>query len=174
MNKAVFLDRDGVINQKAQEHDYIKSQDEFQLIEGAAKAIHLLNEQGYKVIVVTNQRGIARGLMTEQDLITIHEKMNNELQKHGASINGIYYCPHDIDVHCHCRKPKTGMLEQAAVDFNINKEASYMVGDSQSDIEAGVNFGIKAILVGLRLEGVLYAADLLSAVKNIILQGDIG
>ncbi|HEY3425321.1 MAG TPA: HAD-IIIA family hydrolase, partial [Negativicutes bacterium] len=125
------------------------------------------------VIVVTNQRGIARGLMTEHDLMTVHEKMNRELQQHGAAINGIYYCPHDIDAHCHCRKPETGMLVQAALDFDIDKEVSYMVGDSKSDIEAGVNFGIKAILVGLRLEGVLYATDLLSAVVDIILKGDI-
>ena len=120
MNRAVFLDRDGVINRKL-ENDYVKSWDEFHFLPDVIEAIKALNEKGlpsseakgYLVIVVTNQRGIARGLMTEKDLEEIHRRMLRELQRHGARIDDIFYCPHDIKDNCNCRKPQPGMLIQA-------------------------------------------------------------
>ena len=146
MNKAVFLDRDGVINQKAPEHDYIKSWDEFHFLPGVKEAIRRIHQKGYLVIVVTNQRGIARGLMTEKDLKEIHRKMCEELQKQGASIDDIFYCPHDIKDNCTCRKPQPGMLIQAQNKWDIDFAKSCIIGDSDSDIEAGQRVGCRGIL----------------------------
>lgn len=145
-NKMIFLDRDGVINRKAPPHDYIKSVNEFQLLSGAGEAIHLLNAAGYKVVIVTNQRGIARGLMTMKDLNQIHQFMKKELLSFDAHIDDIFVCPHDIG-QCHCRKPDIGLFLQAEKNFKINKDKSYMIGDSRTDIEAGKNYGIKTISI---------------------------
>jgi len=145
MNKAVFLDRDGVINRKL-ENDYVKSWDEFQFLPGVIEAIKAINEKGSLVIVVTNQRGIAKGLMTVKDLGEIHQRMLKELKKHGARIDDIFYCPHDISDNCNCRKPKPGMLIQAQRKWDINFAQSYIIGDSNSDIEAGQRVGCRGIL----------------------------
>ena len=145
MNRAVFLDRDGVINRKL-ENDYVKSWDEFQFLPGVVEAIKALNEKGYLVIVVTNQRGIAKGLMTEKDLEEIHRKMLKELKKYGARIDDIFYCPHDISDNCNCRKPKPGTLIQAQKKWDIDFAQSYIIGDSNSDIESGRQVGCQGIL----------------------------
>ena len=145
MNKAVFLDRDGLINRKL-ENNYVKSWDEFQFLPGVIEAIKAINEKGYLVIVVTNQRGIAKGLMTEKDLENIHRRMIEELKKHGARIDDIFYCPHDISDNCNCRKPKSGMLLQAQKKWDIDLAPSYIIGDSNSDIEAGQQVGCRGIL----------------------------
>ena len=145
MNRTVFLDRDGVINRKL-ENDYVKSWDEFQFLPGVIGAIKAINEKGYLVIVVTNQRGIAKGLMTEKDLEEIHRRMLKELKKHGAHIDDIFYCPHDISDNCNCRKPKPGMLIQAQKKWDIDFAQSYIIGDSNSDIEAGQQVGCRGIL----------------------------
>lgn len=170
MVKTVFLDRDGVINQQAAEHEYIKSCEEFQLLPGVAKAIWLLNQKNYKVLVVTNQRGIGRGMLTEQQLTQIHHKMRADLGQEGAVIDAIYYCPHDISDHCNCRKPQIGMFLQAARDFAIDKTNSFMVGDSRSDVEAATAFGIKPIYIGPVIAGIESAGNLLAAVENVILK----
>ena len=154
MNKAVFLDRDGVINQKAPEHDYIKNWDEFHFLPSVKEAIRRIRENGYLVIVVTNQRGIARGLMTEKDLKEIHRKMCEELQKCGAYIDDIFYCPHDIKDNCTCRKPQPGMLIQAQNKWDIDFAQSYIIGDSDSDIEAGRRVGCQGILTTDLMEAV--------------------
>lgn len=146
-NKIIFLDRDGVINRKAPPHDYIKSVNEFQMLPGAGEAIHLLNIAGYKVVIVTNQRGIARGLMTMEDLNQVHQFMKKELLNFEAHIDDIFVCPHDIG-QCHCRKPDIGLFLQAEKKFAINKDKSCMIGDSRTDIEAGKNYGIKTISIG--------------------------
>ena len=145
MNKAVFLDRDGLINRKL-ENDYVKSWDEFQFLPGVIEAIKAINGKGYLVIVVTNQRGIAKGLMAEKDLKEIHRIMLKELKKHGARIDDIFYCPHDISDNCNCRKPKPGMLIQAQKKWDIDLARSFIVGDSSSDIEAGQWVGCQGIL----------------------------
>ena len=156
MNKAVFLDRDGVINQKAPEHDYIKSWAEFHFLPGVKEAIRRIREEGFLVIVVTNQRGIARGLMTEKDLQEIHQRMCEELQQHGAHIDDIFCCPHDIKDNCACRKPKPGMLIQAQKKWDIDFAQSYIIGDSNSDIEAGQHVGCRGLLTTELIKAVVF------------------
>lgn len=149
--KAIFLDRDGTINKMV---GFVTKPEQFELIEGAAEAIKAINKSGYLAIVVTNQPVIARGDCTFEELQTIHDKMETELGKVGAFVDGIYVCPHHTDkgfegerpeykCNCECRKPKPGLLLQAAKDFNIDLSESYMIGDSHRDVEAGENAEVK-------------------------------
>ena len=149
--KAVFLDRDGTINKYV---GFLTKPEQFELIEGAAEAIRKINKSGYLAIVVTNQPVIARGECTWEELQQIHDKMETELGKEGAFIDGIYICPHHPDkgfegerpeykFDCDCRKPKPRLLLQAAKDFNIDLSQSIMIGDSDRDVEAGKNAGVK-------------------------------
>lgn len=147
-HRCVFLDRDGVINKKAPEGDYIKSWGEFEFLPGVKEAIRKLNGQGFLAIIISNQRGIAKGVMTEDDLEEINTKMGEELRKETAAIDGIYYCPHDIEDYCGCRKPEPGLLLRAAREHDIDLGRSWMIGDSESDIEAGKRAGCKTILIG--------------------------
>ena len=145
--KFVFLDRDGVINRKAPDGEYVASWEDMQILPGAERAIALLNQAGRKVIVVTNQRGIALGRYSESDLLSIHEKLHTHLGAFGAHVDAIYYCPHDYG-QCTCRKPGTGMFEQAFRDFpEACPQNSVMIGDSDSDIVAGASAGMKTILI---------------------------
>ena len=144
-NKAVFIDRDGTI---AKDVSYCSAPEDFELLSGAARGIKLLNENGFKVIIVTNQSGVARGYFTEETLAKIHEKMKRELAKEGARVDAIYYCPHHPDDGCDCRKPKPKMVLQAASDLNIDLSQSYAVGDLDMDIEMGRAAGCKTILIG--------------------------
>jgi len=150
-NRAVFLDRDGVI---CEDVHYMKDPSQFKLLPKVGDAIRLLNEKNWKVIVVTNQSGIARGYLTLEDLQRIHQKMITELHKLGAFLDAIYFCPHHPTVglrpyrkECNCRKPKPGMLFQAAKDFNINLKRSFMIGDKTIDIQAGKEAGCLTILI---------------------------
>jgi D-glycero-D-manno-heptose 1,7-bisphosphate phosphatase len=144
----IFLDRDGVINEKAPEGDYIKSPEELKLLEGAAEAIKEFNDRGYLVIVITNQRGIGKGIMSENDFEKVMAKLNEELGKRGAHIDAYYYCP-DIDDASPCRKPNVGMFLKAKEDFpDIDFRNSFVVGDSWRDVEAGKRLGAKTILIG--------------------------
>lgn len=149
--KAIFLDRDGTINKYV---GFLRNIDDFELIEGVSEAIKLINQSGYLAIVVTNQPVIARGEVSWEELNEIHRKMATLLGKDGAYIDGLYICPHHPDkgfegerpeykIDCDCRKPKPGLLLQAAKDFNIDLKKSYMVGDSHRDVEAGENAGVK-------------------------------
>lgn len=153
--KAVFLDRDGTINKYK---GFMRDIDEFELIPGVAKAIKKINSSGYLCIVVTNQPVIARGEVTYEQLDEIHNKMETLLGLEGAYIDGLYYCPHhphkgyegeipELKIECDCRKPKPGMLLNAAKDFNIDLSRSYMVGDGENDIKAGNAAGCKTILI---------------------------
>lgn len=144
MYKTVFLDRDGLINRQAPEHDYIKSWDDFHFLPEVPEAICKLNEAGYLVLVVTNQRGVARGMMRMEDVNAIHERMCQALAARGAVIQKIYVCPHEVGT-CTCRKPDIGLFLQAEREFEIDKEKSWMVGDGDSDVEAGRRYGIRAI-----------------------------
>lgn len=143
--KTVFLDRDGLINRKAPEHRYIESREDFEFLPGAADGIRRLNDAGYLVILVTNQRGVARGTLTLNDVENIHGYMREELKKAGARIDGIYVCPHN-EGECGCRKPDIGLFMMAEKDFAIDKSASWMVGDSETDVEAGKKYGVRTIL----------------------------
>jgi len=144
MNKAVFLDRDGTI---ARDVHYCRRPEDFELLPTVPEAIKLLNENGFKVVVITNQSGIARGYFTEETLAQIHQKMKDELAKYGARVDAIYYCPHHPDDGCQCRKPKTALFLKAAEEHNIDLKNSYMVGDQQMDIDAGKALGCKTALV---------------------------
>ncbi len=144
--KTIFLDRDGVINRKIDD-DYVKSWDEFEFLPNAKEALKILTENDFRLIVVTNQRGIARGWMTEVDLHEVHTRMLSELKNYGAEIAGIFHCPHDKD-QCDCRKPLTGLFLQAQQKFPaIDFTKAIMVGDSSSDIEAGNALGCRTIFV---------------------------
>ena len=144
MRIAVFLDRDGTI---CKDVHYMRSPEQFELLPDAAEGIKLLNELGVKVIVATNQSGVARGYFTEADLQKIHERMIEELSKRGARIGAIYYCPHHPNDNCDCRKPKIGMLKQAARDFGLDLRKCFVIGDKRLDVETGQNGGCESILI---------------------------
>lgn len=154
--KAIFLDRDGTINKYV---GFLRSVDDFELLNGVSEAIRKINASGYLAIVVTNQPVIARGEVSLEELEVIHNKMETLLGNDGAYLDAIYYCPHHPDkgyegerveykIDCECRKPKPGMLLQAAKDFNIDLASSYMIGDSKNDILAGKNAGCKTVYIG--------------------------
>jgi D-glycero-D-manno-heptose 1,7-bisphosphate phosphatase len=147
MSRAVFLDRDGVINQRPPEGEYITRWEDFHILPGVAAGIALLNHAGFSVIVVTNQRCVAKGLMTEADLQKMHERMADVLARAGAKVDATFYCPHEIEPHCDCRKPAPGMLLSAARLRGIDLRTSWMIGDSDNDVEAGVNAGCKTARV---------------------------
>lgn len=153
--KAIFLDRDGTINQYV---GFLWNINEFSLIDGVAEAIRKINEVGFLAIVVTNQPVIARGDVSFEELEEIHNKMETLLGKEGAYLDAIYYCPHhphkgyegerpELKIDCECRKPKPGMLLKAAKDFNIDLSQSWMIGDGENDIKAGQNAGCKTALI---------------------------
>lgn len=150
--KAVFLDRDGVITQEPPH--YAHRIDQLKLISRSCEAIRLLNENGFIVIVVSNQSGIAHGYYLEDDTILFNRAMKEKLEKCGAYIDAIYYCPHHPEakiaryrVNCNCRKPKPGMLQKAEKDLSIDLKQSFMVGDKWSDIEAGKRAGCKTVML---------------------------
>jgi D-glycero-D-manno-heptose 1,7-bisphosphate phosphatase len=145
MEKMIIIDRDGVINHDSD--DYIKSPEEWTPIPGSLEAISRLKKAGYLVTIATNQSGIARGLFSEQTLQDIHAKMTELLAVRGASIDGIYYCPHGPQTNCICRKPKPGLLIKIAQDFDIDLAQTPFVGDNVSDIKAAVMAQAKPILL---------------------------
>ena len=162
--KAIFLDRDGTINKFA---GFLRKIDEFELIPGVTDAVKKINASGYLAIVVTNQPVIARGEVTWDELKEIHNKMETLLGCEGAYLDGIYFCPHhphsgyigevsELKIDCDCRKPKPGMLFKAADDFNIDLSASWMVGDSRDDVEAGISAGcMTALLIREEIAGMM-------------------
>jgi len=173
MKKAVFLDRDGVINRKAPEGHYVTRWEEMEFLPGVADAIGRLNHADYLVIIVSNQRCVAKGLITTDELESLHERMRHELEAAGARIDAIYYCPHDYQPACACRKPHPGMLLDAARAFAVNLDESWMIGDSAHDIEAGKKAGCKTVRLtesGRVTEGdpTVVASSLLEAVPKIL------
>ena len=144
-NKAIFLDRDGVINKERK--DYVKNINEFEIFDGVIQAIDLLKKNNFLVIVVTNQSAINRNLMSHEMLGNIHEHFKNYLKINGTCVDGIYYCPHKPDEGCLCRKPKPGLLLQAVRDFDIDLKNSWLIGDCVTDIEAAKAIGCNWILL---------------------------
>ena len=151
MERAVFLDRDGVI---AEEIGYLRDASELRLIPDSSRAVHLLNKTGMKVILITNQSGVARGYFAEGVISQIHQAMEKQLSAAKAFIDAIYYCPHhpegvieEYAIQCDCRKPGSGMLTQAAQDHGIDLKHSYLVGDKLSDVECAQRTGVSGILV---------------------------
>ena len=146
MRKVVFLDRDGVIIKKPPEHDYVKSWEEFEWLPKAKEAIKRLNEAGFLVIVVTNQRGVERGLMSKKDVEEIHRRMQEELSELGAKIDAFYFCPHNIGDNCSCRKPKPGLIKKAQADFSL-PPGGVMIGDSRCDLDLAKTAAFTPILI---------------------------
>lgn len=145
--RTVFIDRDGVVNEKMPEGCYVTSWDEFRMLQGVEEAIGRLNWAGLRVVVVSNQRGIALGLYSNEDVQAIHSGLQNLLKTHGARVNGFYFCPHDKG-QCTCRKPLPGMFEQAVEQFpEITAATSIMIGDTYSDIEFGRRLGMLTVLI---------------------------
>lgn len=148
---AVFLDRDGTINR---DYDYVFRIEDFNLIPGSLDAIRLLNDAGFKVIVVTNQSGIGRGFYTVDDMYMLHDHLQQLCRKHGARIDGFFYCPHHPDAIleeyrrvCPCRKPGTEMIERAAKLFPLDLTKSWVIGDSAADMGMAKNAGLRRIRV---------------------------
>ena len=182
MKRVVFLDRDGTINQEV---GYLHKKEDFEFIPRAAQAIHLLNENKFMVVVVTNQAGVAKGLYKEEDVLQLHRYMQSELKKLDARIDEFCYCPYHVDGKIELykkdsedRKPGIGMFRQIEKKVEIDKANSWMIGDTESDIQAGINFGVHTILVSTGYgrktyeKGTsgyeYYAMDLWEAVKLIL------
>lgn len=145
--RAIFIDRDGVINRRPPKADYVKNWEEFEFLPGAVEALKLLNQMGYDIYIITNQSGIARRIMTERDLALIHKKLKEELRKHDVRIKGIYYCPHGWDDRCECRKPKPGMFFRASREHYLDLTKTIFIGDDERDLQAGNAAGCRTILV---------------------------
>jgi D-glycero-D-manno-heptose 1,7-bisphosphate phosphatase len=179
MNKAVFLDRDGVIIRKPSEGQYVTRWEEMNVLPGVVEAIGLLNRSKFRVVVVSNQRCVAKGLITAHELDSMHRRMCEQLATGGATIDGVYYCPHEKWPACSCRKPAPGMLLEAAREYQLNLAASWMIGDSEVDIEAGRNAGCKTARL-LESDRVDEKADVVaSSLREVIdqilrLEKDVG
>lgn len=152
MDRVIFLDRDGTINEEV---EYLHRPEDLRILPGAAEAIRRLREHGFSIVVVTNQAGVARGYYGEDDVKALHRFLNERLKEQGAAIDHFFYCPHHpvhgigkYKVSCSCRKPETGMFLMAEQYYRVDKAHSYMIGDKLLDVEAGHRYGVKAVLVG--------------------------
>lgn len=142
----MFLDRDGVLNARPPEHEYVTSVDRFAWLPGAREAVVELTAAGWKVAVVSNQRGVARGLVSSHTLAAIEQRIQGDLAPE-AAIDGFYYCPHDDGEDCDCRKPRPGLIARAAAELGVEPGKSWMIGDSESDVAAGRAAGCSTILI---------------------------
>lgn len=163
-SKAVFFDRDGVLNVDVA---YLYKIEDLRWIDGAREAVAYLTQQGYKIFIVTNQSGIARGYYTVEQMERLHSYMQQELAAYGGRIDRIYYCPHhpegsvaQYSCSCSCRKPKPGMLLQAFAEYDIDKEQSFLIGDGKRDVEAAEAAGVQGYL--------FTGGNLLAFVKQIL------
>jgi D,D-heptose 1,7-bisphosphate phosphatase len=179
-NRAVFMDRDGTINEEV---GYLSKLNQLKIFSSTFEAIRIINESGMKAVVITNQSGVARGFFDEDFVNAVHARINEMLQEEGAFIDRFYYCPHHptegsgvYKIDCGCRKPEPGMFLKAAEEMDINLASSYMIGDMPKDIQAARSAGVKGILVQTGYEGnvipagnpVYTAQDILDAVRWIM------
>jgi D-glycero-D-manno-heptose 1,7-bisphosphate phosphatase len=147
LRRAAFLDRDGVLNRKMPEGEYVTTPEQFELLPGAVEGLRLLAEAGYRLIVVTNQRGVSRGRLTLPELASIHQKMQHLLASGGVVLDAVYFCPH-ASAECGCRKPEPGMLLRAFADYpDLVPAECVLFGDSASDIEAARRAGVPSVRV---------------------------
>jgi D-glycero-D-manno-heptose 1,7-bisphosphate phosphatase len=172
-SRAAFLDRDGVINRKPPGDGYVTRWEDMHFLPGVAESIALLNQAGFSVIVVSNQRCVAKGLVTPYTLDSMHRRMCERLAAAGAKIDAVYYCPHEKQPPCTCRKPAPGMLLAATREHQVDLTASWMIGDSEIDVEAGRNAGCKTVrLLGCNETAIgradVVAPSLLEAVYAIL------
>jgi len=175
--KLIILDRDGVINYDSDQ--FIKNPEEWKPIPGSLEAIARLVQADYRVVVSTNQSGVGRGLFDMPTLNAIHDKMHKAVALAGGRIDAIFFCPHAAEADCHCRKPKSGMLEEIAARYNVNLQGVPAVGDSLRDLESAARMGAQPILVltgkgtktqlkGGLPEGTLIYPDLAAAVAKLV------
>lgn len=144
-NKAVFFDRDGVINKERT--DYVKTLDELEVFPNVVNCVIDLKKAGFLVVIVTNQSAINRGKTTEEHLSKIHNSIQSICENNGTKIDGFYFCPHRPDENCNCRKPKPGLLLKAAQELNIDLRSSWLIGNNDSDVQAGVTVGCRSIKI---------------------------
>lgn len=152
MEQVIFLDRDGTLNEEV---NYLHRKEDLRILEGVPEAIRMFREHGYRIVVVTNQAGVARGYYREEDVDSLHAYMNEILAGQGAKVDHFFYCPHHPEhgigkykTVCHCRKPETGMFEMAERYYQVDKGRSWMIGDKLIDVQAGRNYGVRTVLVG--------------------------
>lgn len=159
LHKAVFLDRDGVINKERS--DYVKTVDELEILPNVTESVKRLKNVGFLVVVITNQSAINRGLTSHDNIKDIHSTIQKYFRKNGSSIDGFYYCPHRPDENCDCRKPKPGLLLKAIYELNIDPKSSWLIGNNNSDIQAAELAGCKGIKISTEMK-------LGDAVQNIL------
>jgi histidinol-phosphate phosphatase family protein len=159
LSRAVFLDRDGVLTRERQ--DYIKTPDELEILPGLEAPLLEIQKRGFRIVIITNQSVIGRGLTTHREMSKIHEKLRRELGRFGCTIDAIYYCPHRPDEECDCRKPNPGLILKASNELGIDTARSWMIGDKDMDLEAAKRAGCRGIKITTN------GADLLKAVRQI-------
>jgi len=169
---AAFLDRDGTINVRAPAHDYVRSADQFEWLPGAIEGMVRLGEAGWPLIVVSNQRGVSRGLLTEATLREIETRIQAALADRGCRVEAFRYCLHGIEEACECRKPRPGLLLAAAREMDLDLARSWMIGDSDDDVAAGRAAGCRTIRLGARpTDGAIVAGSLLEAAELVLANG---
>jgi D-glycero-D-manno-heptose 1,7-bisphosphate phosphatase len=171
MTQAVFLDRDGTLNERPPDHEYIRSAAEFVWLPGAPEAVAKFWFAGYVPLVVSNQRGVARGLVQSSALRAIDVRIQLDLEPHGVAIRAFSYCVHDEDEACDCRKPKPGMILALASELDLDLSRSWMIGDSESDVRAGQVAGCRTVRIaphGVRTAATLVAPSLAAAADLIV------
>jgi D-glycero-D-manno-heptose 1,7-bisphosphate phosphatase len=161
MNRAVFLDRDGVLTRE--KPDYVKTPEQLEILPGVEEPLREIRRRGFRIVIITNQSAIGRGLTTHQEMSKIHEKLRRRLAKMGCELDGIYYCPHRPDEGCSCRKPAPGLILKAANELSIDIATSYMIGDKEIDLEAARRAGCHGIRVPTN------SSELGEAVRSILL-----
>lgn len=182
MNKVIFLDRDGVINEER--NDYVKGWEEFKFLPGSISAIRKAFQSGYEIVIVSNQSAVGRGIISLQRLEDIHNKMVEAVEREGGEIKAVYYCPHSPEEGCDCRKPRPGLFYRAVKDLGLVLNGSFFIGDSETDIEVGLRVGCRVIFVTTKLDrsGIrdksmaesveYYARNLEDAVDYILKKGE--
>ena len=173
----VFLDRDGIVNERMADGHYVTRWEDFRFVDDALPALKAIGDLGYRLIIVTNQQGVGKGLMSAEDLASIHARLTEALRRAGVDLAGIFACPHLADAGCFCRKPRPGLIQRALNEsrFLVDLNASWLIGDSSSDIEAGTAMGLRTIRVHASasdggathtVQRMAEAAKLLPAVQN--------
>ena len=159
-DKVAFLDRDGVINQPPGGRGYVTAWEQFRFIDGALDALRTLKGKGYRLVVVTNQQGVGKGLMDIGALETIHRNLRTCCARHGAAIDGVFYCPHLASDGCNCRKPSPGLIHQAVRELGLNLDLarSWLIGDSPRDMEAGAAAGLNTLFIAPTADSALHPA----------------
>ena len=164
LSRAVFLDRDGVLTRERPDH--VKSPQELEILPGIEAPLREIRKRGFRIIIVTNQSVVGRGLTTHHEMSKIHDKLRLELERLGCSIDGIYYCPHRPDEGCDCRKPEPGLILRASSELGIDIERSWMIGDKEMDLEAARRAGCQGIRVPTNGNGLTEAARHIALVED--------